>query len=239
MTWLGDAVADGVHPLVHDVDTSFIGYSTGKNVVGEKGGRVGGDIVVHHFEIDGVFLLHGGDPALDFLAITSDIEEPVVAFVGQTVCGGIRGNGSAIHRDRLRAGEGAEARVDDVSDSANGDGEKHVLAHTFMARFEEKDARSVANGGEADSFERGTHKACVFEAIATASGFDNLGLQAFGVKADGAAEEDVEAFEGNVGDMGAQQACEGFVSRYARASVVDARKVSVEVQCLRHLCLSP
>ena len=71
LTWLGDAVADGLHPLVHDVDASTLGYSTGKNVVGEEGGRVGGDIVVHHFEIDRVFLLHGGDPALDFLAIAA------------------------------------------------------------------------------------------------------------------------------------------------------------------------
>ena len=90
------------------------------------------------------------------------VEEPVVAFAGQAVRGGLRRHGSAVHGDRLGAGEGAEASVDDVSDSVDCDGEEHVLAHAFMARFEEKDAGGVANGGEADCFESGAHEGCVF-----------------------------------------------------------------------------
>ena len=69
----------------------------------------------------------------------------------------------------------------------------------------------------------------MFEAVAAAVGGNDLGLQAFGVEPDGASEEDVEAFEGDASDVGAEDAGEGFVGRCAGASVVDACEVGVEV----------
>ena len=111
------------------------------------------------------------------------------------------------------ASEGAEARVDHVSGAADCDGDEHVLSHAFVARFEQEDAGCVSDGGEADRLESGVHEACVFEAVAAAAGSDDLGLQSFRVEPDRAAEKDVEAFEGDAGDMGLEDASEGVVGR--------------------------
>ena len=70
----------------------------------------------------------------------------------------------------------------------------------------------------------------MFEAIAATAACHNLGLEAFGVEADGATEEDVEAFERDAGGVGAKDAGEGVVGRRAGAFIVDARKVGVEVK---------
>jgi hypothetical protein len=69
----------------------------------------------------------------------------------------------------------------------------------------------------------------VFEAIAAAAGGDDLGLKAFRVEPDGAAEKNVEAFEGDTGGVSADDPGEGVVGRCAGATVVDACKVGVEV----------
>src|SRR5580700_1777582 len=90
----------------------------GEDVVGEEGSRVGRHVVIHHLEIDGVLLLHGGDPALDLFAITGDVEKPMVAFADEAVGGSARRDGSAINGYRDGASEGAEARVDNVSGAA-------------------------------------------------------------------------------------------------------------------------
>ena len=190
---------------------------------------MGGDVVVHHLEIDRVFHFHGRDPALDFFAVAGDVEEPIIAFAGEAVGGRTRRDWSAVDGDRDGAGEGAEARVDDVGSAADCDGEEHVLARAFVARFEKEDAGGVPDGGKADRLESGVHEACVFEAVAAAAGGDDLGLQPFGVEPDWATEEDVEAFEGDAGGVGAQDAGEGIVGRCARASVVDACEVGIEV----------
>ena len=104
-----------------------------------------------------------------------------------------------------------------------------MLTHAFVARFEEKDAGGMPDGGVADCFESGVHEACVFEAVAAAVAGDDLGLQAFRVEADGAPEEDIKAFEGDAGGVGAEDAGEGVVGRCAGASVVDACEVGVDV----------
>jgi hypothetical protein len=108
-------------------------------------------------------------------------------------------------------GRGHEARVDHVSGAADCDGDEHVLSHAFGARFEEDDAGCVSDGGEADRIESGVHEACVFEAVAAATGGDDLSVQSFRVEPDGAAEKDVEAFEGDAGDMGLEDSSEGVV----------------------------
>jgi hypothetical protein len=179
----GGAVADDVDALVHDVDAAVLGGGAGEDVVGEERGRVGGDVMVHHLEIDGVFLFHGGDPALDLFAIAGDIEEPIVAFVSKAVGGGARRDGGAVDGDGKGAGEGAEAGVDDVAGTLECDGEEHVLARAFVARFEKEDAGGVPGGGEADGVEGGVHEAGVVEAVAASAGGDDLGLQALGVEA--------------------------------------------------------
>ena len=96
-------------PLVHDVDATFLGHGAGEDVVGEEGSRVGRHVVIHHLEIDGVLLLHGGDPALDLFAITGDVEKPIVAFADEAVGGSPRRDGSALTGYRDRESEGAEA----------------------------------------------------------------------------------------------------------------------------------
>ena len=149
---------------------------------------MGGDVVIHHREIDGVLLLHGGDPASDLFAFTGDVEKPIVAFVDEAVGGSARRDGSAINGYRDRASKGAEARIDDVSGAADCDGDEHVLSHAFVARFEEEDAGCVPDGGEADPLESGVHETCVFEAVASSAGGDDLGLQSFRVEPDWPAE---------------------------------------------------
>ena len=200
----GGAIADDVDVLVHDVDAAFPGDGAGENVVREKGRRVGGYEVIHHLEIDGVLLLHGGDPALDLLAVTGDVsnKNPIVAFADEAVgrCAGR--DRSAVNGYREGASAGAQARVNHVSGAADCDGDEHVLSHAFAARFEEDDAGCVSDGGEADRIESGVHEACVLEAVAAATGGDDLSMQSFRVEPDGAAEKDVEAFEGDAGDMG-------------------------------------
>ena len=83
------------------------------------------------------------------------------------------------------------------------------------------------------------HEARVFEAIAAASAGDHFGLQRFGVEADGTAEEDVEAFEGNAGNVGAESIGEGVVGRCAGPGVVDACEIGVDVEGLRHYNMAP
>ena len=97
----------------------------------------------------------------------------------------------------------------------------------------------MSDGGEADRLQGGVHEACVFEAVAAAAGADDLGLQSLRVEPDGAAEKDIEAFEGDAGDMGLEDASEGVVGRSAGAGVIDASEVGVEVEGLRHLAMSP
>jgi hypothetical protein len=77
----------------------------------------------------------------------------------------------------------------------------------------------------------------VFEAVASSAGSDDLGLQSFRVEPDRAAEKDVEAFEGDAGDMGLEDASEGVVGLSAGAGVIDAFEVGVEVEGLRHLAI--
>ena len=55
--------------------------------------------------------------------------------------------------------------------------------------------------GKADRVERRVHKASVFEAVATPTLCDDLGLEAFGVEADRATEKNVEAFKWDAGDV--------------------------------------
>jgi hypothetical protein len=197
--------------------------------VKKEAGWVGGDVVVHHLEIDEVFLLHGGDPALDLFAVAGDVEEPIVPFAGEAMGGRARRDGSAVDRDREGTGKGAEARVDDVGGAVDCDGEEHVLAHALMTRFKEEHTGAVPDGDKAHGLDSGVHKACVFEAITTAMAGDDLGLQTFGVEPDGSAEENVEAFEGNAGGVSAEDAGEGVVGRCAGARVADACEVGVEV----------
>jgi hypothetical protein len=102
-----------------------------------------------------------------------------------------------------------------------------VLAHAFVARFEDEHPGGVPDRGEADCLESGVHEACVFEAIAAAAGGDDLGLQAFGVEPDGAAEENVKAFERDAGDVGLEDAGEDVIGRCAGASIIDACEVGV------------
>jgi hypothetical protein len=74
----------------------------------------------------------------------------------------------------------------------------------------------------------------VFEAVATPAARDDLGLEAFWVEADGATQEDIETLEWDAGDMSAEDTGEGFVGWRARAPIVDACKIGVEVEGLRH-----
>ena len=71
----------------------------------------------------------------------------------------------------------------------------------------------MPDGDEADRFKSGVHKARVFEAVTATTACDDLGLQAFGVEANRPAEKDVEAFEGDAGDMGLENSSEGVVGR--------------------------
>ena len=103
------------------------------------------------------------------------------------------------------------------------------MARALVARFKEEHAGAVPDGGEAHGFDSGVHEARVFEAIAAAAAGDDLGLQAFGVESDGSAEKNVEAFERDAGGVGAEDAGEGVVGQCARASVVDACEIGVEV----------
>jgi hypothetical protein len=81
-------------------------------------------------------------------AVLGDVEDPIVAFTGQTVGGCARWNRSAVNGNGERAGEGAEARIDHIGDTADCDSEEHVLARAFVARFEEEDTGGVSDGGE-------------------------------------------------------------------------------------------
>jgi hypothetical protein len=127
---------------------------------------VGGDVVIHHLEIDGVLLFHGGDPALGLLAVTGDVENPILAFTDEAVGGCARRDRSPINGYREGASEGAEARIDHISGAADCDGDKHVLSHAFVARLEQDDTGCVSDGSEADRIESGIHEAWVFEAVA-------------------------------------------------------------------------
>jgi hypothetical protein len=75
--------------------------------------------------------------------------------------------------------------------------------------------------------------------VASTAASDDLGLQSFRVEPDRATEKDVEAFEGDAGDMGLEDASEGVVGWSAGAGVIDAFEVGVEVEGLRHLALLP
>jgi len=239
VTWFSGAIADDVDTPVHDVDAAFFGYGAGQNIVGEEGSRVRGHVVIHHLEIDRVLLLHGGDPASYLFAITGDVEKPIVAFADETVRGCARRDGSAIDWNRDGASEGAEARIDDIGGAVDCDGDEHMLSHAFVACFEKKDAGCMSDGGKADRLQSGVYEACVFEAVATAAGTDDLGLQCLRVEPDGAAEKDIEAFEREAGDMGLEDASEGIVGRSAGAGVIDASEVGVEVEGLRHVAMTP
>ena len=122
---------------------------------------------------------------MHLLAVLDDVEGPIIAFTSQTVGGGALGDGSAVDRERERACKGTKAGIDDVGDAADGDREKHVLAHTCVARLEQDDTGGVPDGGEANRFQSGMHEAGVLEAIAAAMAGDDLGLQAFRVEAIG------------------------------------------------------
>jgi hypothetical protein len=103
-----------------------------------------------------------------------------------------------------------------------------------VPRFEQDDTSGVPDGSEADGFESGVHETAMLETIAAAVACNDLGLQAPGVETDGATEEDIEAFEGNAGDMGAEDTGESVVGRCAGARIIDACEIGVEVQRLRH-----
>jgi len=109
-----------------------------------------------------------------------------------------------------------------------------VLTHAFVPRFEQDDASGVPDGSEADGFESGVHETAMFETIAAAVAYNDLGLQAPGVETDGATKEDIEAFEGNAGYMGAEDTGESVVGWCAGARIIDACEIGVEVQRLRH-----
>ena len=113
------------------------------------------DVVIHHLKIDGIFLFHCRDPAANLFTISGDIEEPIITITDQPVGGFVCRDGSAVDGNGDGAGEGAEARIDDVGGAADCDGDEHMLAHAFVARFEEEDAGGVPDRGEADLLESG------------------------------------------------------------------------------------
>jgi len=82
-----DAIPNVVDALVHYVDAAFLGDGAGEDVVGEERGWVRGYVVVHHLEIDGVILFHGGGQTLDLFAFLGDVENPIAPFTGKAVGG--------------------------------------------------------------------------------------------------------------------------------------------------------
>src|ERR1700722_7744303 len=136
MSRFGDAVADDVDVLVHDVDATFLGDGAGEDVVGEEGSRVGEKVVSLHLTIDGIFLFHGRDPTWSLLAILRDIENPIIALTSQPVGRYIGRNVCAIDGNGMGRCKGTKARVNHIGAAADSDGEEYVLAHAFMARFE-------------------------------------------------------------------------------------------------------
>ena len=83
-----------------------------------------------------------------------DVEDPIVAFMGKPVGGCVGRDGCAVDGNGERRGEWTEARIDHVGDATDCDGEEHVLAHAFMARFEQDDAGGMSDRGEADRIEQ-------------------------------------------------------------------------------------
>ena len=77
-----------------------------------------------------------------------------------------------------------------------------MLSPAFVARLKDHDAGRVPDRRETDRLESRIHQACVFEAITAAPRGNDLGMQPFRVEPGRAAEKDVEAFEGDAGDMG-------------------------------------
>jgi hypothetical protein len=96
MSRFGHAIADNVDALIHDVDAPFLGHGAGEDVVSEEGRWVGRYVVVHHFEIDGIFFFHGRNPAGNLLAILADVKDPIVSFTGKTMGRRSRRDRSAI-----------------------------------------------------------------------------------------------------------------------------------------------
>ncbi len=109
-----------------------------------------------------------------------------------------------------------------------------MLAHAFMARFKQHDAGGMPDRRETELIERCVHQASVLEAIAAAAARDDLVLEAFGIEPNGTAEQNVEAFERDAGDVGAEDTGQGVVSRRAWPLVVDTIEIGVEVEWLGH-----
>src|SRR5579884_2241878 len=143
-------------------------------------------------------------------------------------CG--RRDRSTVDGDRITAGKGTESGIDHISNAIDIDREEHVLPYAFMAPFKEQDSRTVPDGGETDCFERSAHQARVFKAITTPAVCNNFGLQVFGIEADRTAEEAVEAFKGDAGDVSPENTGDGIERRRPGPCIADPGEIRVEVK---------
>ena len=137
MSRSGHAIADKVDALIQDVDAPFLYHGAGEDVVSEEGRWVGRYIVVHHFEIDGIFFFHGRNPTRNLLAIPADIKNPIVSFTGKSVGRRSRRDWRPVDGDRRSAGKGAETRINHTTNAIDVDCEEHVRPYAFVAGFED------------------------------------------------------------------------------------------------------
>src|SRR6266566_181252 len=94
----------------------------------------------------------------------------------------------------------------------------------------EAHARGKERHVKAQRSQRRREQRVLLEAVAATAAGDELGLQAFEIEPDRPAEEDVQILERNMRRVRKMQRLQRGQRRLARAAVVDAPQISVEIE---------